>query len=292
MALLTRSMILVLFFFLLITHSHSHSHSLTHSLSFIDNAAYVRFGVGSRQRVRHINACPTTTRGTVGNERERRTNERTIAKRKREKEKTKMRAQKKGRRYSFFSFLFLFLPFFIDSTYSNYLQFRSDGRIARNTFWWKIIVTVTFIQKWFASMHSTSTSCCCFTSCICICGTMLLLTMWWCWWYAMMRIKDTTWWWWTIHIKTKRNKNKKNIYLIILINYFIKNDLLISRPHHSTGFWAFSFSNVNKMLDVLLSGGKNTCIIYIHVYGYMYMSVCKCHSNLINKRISDNRRRR
>ena len=72
MALLTRSMIFVLFFFLLITHIHIHTHTHTLSLSFIDCAAYVRFEVSSRDKVRHTNACPTTTRGTVGNKRERR----------------------------------------------------------------------------------------------------------------------------------------------------------------------------------------------------------------------------
>jgi hypothetical protein len=114
MALLTRSMILVLFFFfLLITHSHSHSHSLTHSLSFIDNAAYVRFGVGSRQRVRHINACPTTTRGTVGNERERRTNERS-RKEKKEKRENKNEGAEEKKAILFLFFFSSFLSFFID----------------------------------------------------------------------------------------------------------------------------------------------------------------------------------
>ena len=101
MALLTRSMILVLFFFFFfIDHSFTFTLTLSPSLSFIDCAAYVRFGVGSRHRARHTNACPTTTRGTVGNKRGRRKND--CEKRKRNREKTKMRAQKKERRYSFF----------------------------------------------------------------------------------------------------------------------------------------------------------------------------------------------
>lgn len=67
MALLTRSMILVLDFFIDHSLTFTHTHSL--SLSFIDSAAYAWFEMGSQQRVRRINACPTTTRGTVGNER-------------------------------------------------------------------------------------------------------------------------------------------------------------------------------------------------------------------------------
>ena len=170
-----------------------------------------------------------------------------------------MRAQREEGDTLSFLFFSSFLPFFFYSTYSNYLQFRSDGRIARNTFWWKIIITVAFIQKWFASMHSTTTSCCCCCfSCICIGCTMLCLIMRWWWCCIMMRTESTTWGCWTIHIETKIDK--KFIYGFCFVNHFIKkNDLLISHPNHSTAFWAF-FSNVNKIVDVLLPGDKNTCI--------------------------------
>jgi hypothetical protein len=125
MALLTRSMILLLFFFLLITHSHSYSHSLTHSLSFIDNAAYVRFGVGSRQRVRHINACPTTTRGTVGNERE--TKERSRKEKEKERKQKWGRIRKEGNTPFFSSFLPSFLSLSIQNILTTYNSDPMDG---------------------------------------------------------------------------------------------------------------------------------------------------------------------
>ena len=157
MALLTRSIIrvrLLLRFFLLITHIHTRS--LTHSISFIDSAAYVRCEVGSRQGVRQIDACPTTTtRGYSWQQekvRERDGDERTIARRKNKNEKTKKtRAPKKRRRRYSLSLLGVSRPLarsfgplvvsllvprlVIDSTYYySYLQFRSNGRIARDTF--------------------------------------------------------------------------------------------------------------------------------------------------------------
>ncbi len=213
--------------------------------------------------------------------------ERTLAKRKREREKTKMRAQKKGRQYSFF-FLFLpsFLSFFIDSKYPNYLQFRSNGRIARNTFRWKIIVTVTFIQKWFASMHSTTISCSGSRFIICT----MLLTMWWCRWYIMMRIESTCWWWWTIHIKTKIDEKNK-IYLIlffICINHFMRKWLVGFSPTPLNCFLDIFFQMLIRCLTFFSLETK----VHICIWVYVFVCVCKCHSNLINKRISDNRRRR
>jgi len=181
-----------------------------------------------------------------------------------------MRAQKKGRQYSFF-FLFLpsFLSFFIDSKYPNYLQFRSNGRIARNTFRWKIIVTVTFIQKWFASMHSTTISCSCSRFIICT----MLLTMWWCRWYIMMRIESTCWWWWTIHIKTKINKRKKNIWILVcfLRNCFIKKSLIDFPP-----------TSLNWILGIFLFQMLIRCLMFfslearIHVYIYLRVWAYVC----------------
>ena len=217
---------------------------------------------------------PHHYQGTVGNARERRKNDRE------KKKKIKNEGVEEKKMILFLSFvrsfffLFFFLFLFIDSTHFNYnLQFWSDGRITRDTFWWKIIVTVTFIQKWFASMHSTTTSCCCFTSCSCTCCTMLLLIMWWCRWY-MMRIDNSTWWWWTIHIKTKIYKEKKNVYLIVFFKKFHEKKMTYWFLTHITQLlfghffqmliWCLMFFSLETRIEVYR---------YIYMYGYMYVCV-------------------
>lgn len=126
---------------------------LTHALllllshSIINSAAYVRCAFGGRQRVRHKRVPLVFLAGySWQQEREKQSkgNERR-KKKKRRKQNKKIRGRPTERKmilvrsFDSLSRLLKWLKIVV------YLQFWCNGRITRNTFRWKIIITVTLV---------------------------------------------------------------------------------------------------------------------------------------------------